>query len=162
MYREQFVARQGFDAIDIAAVWPTSAQLAPYPLPELERISEWLEFLPTPAAQDVPAAVGGMIAASYAGLIVALAVATAGSATANFAIAIAALFVVVFFTVPRIFFAVEPDSGPRANFDSFWRNGIDTLTGHNSGKSALIQMLVVPFLLTLAVLVMGIAVAIID
>ena len=159
MYREQFDARQGYDAIDIAAIWPTSAQLAPYPLPELERISERLEFRATPAAPDVPAAVGGLIAASYAGLIVALAVATVGSAESIFVIVIAALFVIAFFTVPRIFFAVERDSGVRASFDDFLNKGMDTFTGHNSGKAALVQMLVVPVLLTFAVLAMGVAIA---
>ena len=159
MYREQFDARQSYDAIDIAAVWPTSAQLAPYPLPELERISERLEFRATPAAPDVPAAVGGLIAASYAGLIVALAVATVGSAESIFVIVIAALFVIAFFTVPRIFFAVERDSGVRASFDDFLNKGMDTFTGHNSGKAALVQMLVVPVLLTFAVLAMGVAIA---
>ena len=159
MDREQFDARQSYDAIDIAAVWPTSAQVAPYPLPELERISERLEFRATPAAPDVPAAVGGLIAASYAGLIVALAVATVGSAESIFVIVIAALFVIAFFTVPRIFFAVERDSGVRASFDDFLNKGMDTFTGHNSGKAALVQMLVVPVLLTFAVLAMGVAIA---
>ena len=159
MRREQFIARQGYDAIDIAAVWPTSAQLAPFPIPELEQISENQEFRATPAAPDVPAAVGGMIAASYAGLIAALAFATVGSAESIFVIVIAALFVIAFFTVPRIFFAVERDSGVRTSFDAFLRNGMDTFTGHNSGKSALVQMLIVPVLLTFAVLAMGVAIA---
>ena len=159
MRREQFIARQNYDAIDVAAVWPTSAQLAPFPIPEMELISGRQEFRATPAAPDVPAAVGVMIAASYAGLIVALAVATVGSAESIFVIVIAALFVVAFFTVPRIFFAVERDSGVRMSFDAFLRNGMDTFTGHNSGKAALIQMLIVPVLLTLAVLAMGIAIA---
>ena len=159
MRREQFIARQGCDAIDIAAVWPTSVQLAPFPISELERITESQEFRATAAAPDVPAAVGGMIAASYAGLIVALAVATVGSAESLFVIVIVALFVTTFFTVPRIFFAVERDSGVRTSFDDFLRNGMDTWTGHNSGKAALVQMLIVPVMLTLAVLAMGIIIA---
>ena len=159
MYREQIVAKQGYDAIDIAAVWPTSAQLAPLPVWELERITERPEYRATPAAPDVPAAVGGIIAASYAGLIAALAVATVGSAESIFVIVIAALFVIAFFTVPRIFFAVERDSGARTSLDDFLNNGINTFTGHNSGKAALVQMLVVPVMLTFAVLAMGIAVA---
>ena len=158
MRREQFIARQGFDAVDIAAVWPTSAQLAPFPIPELEGISESQEFRATPAAPDVPAAVGAMIAASYAGLIVALAVATVGSAESIFVIVIAALFVIAFFTIPRIFFSVERDSGIRASLDDFLRNGMNTYTGHNSGKAALIQMLIIPIMLTFAVLAMGIAI----
>lgn len=159
MRREQFIARQGYDAIDIAAVWPTSVQLAPFPISELEGISERQEFRATAAAPDVPAAVGGMIAASYAGLIVALAVATVGSAESLFVIVIAALFVTTFFTVPRIFFAVERESCVRTSFDAFLRNGMDTWTGHNSGKAALVQMLIVPVMLTLAVLAMGIIIA---
>ena len=159
MDREQFIARQDYDAIDIAAVWPTSAQLAPFPLAELESISESHAFRATPAAPDVPAAVGAMIAASYAGLIVALAVATASSGKSIFAIVIAALFVIIFFSVPRVFLAVERDSGVRTSFDAFLRNGMDTFTGHNSGKSALVQMLIIPIMLTLAVLAMGITIA---
>ena len=158
MRREQF-ARQDYDAIDIAAAWPTSTQIAPVPIPELERIGERQKFRATPAAPDVPAAVGGMIAASYAGLIVALAVATVGSAESIFVIVIAGLFVTTFFTVPRIFFAVERDSGVRTSLDAFLRDGMDTFTGHNSGKAALVQMLIVPVLLTLAVLAMGIIIA---
>ena len=159
MDREQFNANHGYDAIDIAAVWPTSAQLAPFPIPELEPISQLQEFRATPAAPDVPATVGGLIAASYAGLVVALAVATVGSAESIFVIVIAALFVIAFFTVPRIFFAVERDSGVRASFDAFLNNGMNTFTGHNSGKAALVQMLIVPVLLTLGVLAMGINIA---
>ena len=159
MDSEQFFARQGYDSMDVAAVWPTSASVAPFPVPELEPISNRQEFRATAAAPDVPAAVGGMIAASYAGLIVALAVATVGSAESLFVIVIAALFVTTFFTVPRIFFAVERDSGARASFDDFLRKGMTTFTGHNSGKAALVQMLIVPVLLTLGVLAMGIIIA---
>ena len=35
--------------------------------------------------------------------------------------------------------------------------GLDTLTGHSTGKDALVQMLIVPVLLTLGLLAMGIA-----
>ena len=159
MDSEQFLAGQGYDSIDVAAVWPTSAPVAQFPVPEMEPISQRPEFRATPAAADVPAAVGGMIAASYAGLIAALAIATVSSAESIFVIVIAALFVVAFFTVPRIFFAVERDSGARASFDDFLRKGINTFTGHNSGKAALVQMLIVPVMLTLAVLAMGIIIA---
>ena len=159
MDSEQLFVRQGYDSMDVAAVWPTSASVAPFPIPEMEPISQRQEFSATPAAPDVPAAVGVMIAASYAGLIVALAVATAGSGKSIFAIVIAALFVTIFFTVPRIFFSVERDSGVRASFDDFLSKGMDTLTGHSSGTSALVQMLIIPIMLTLAVLAMGITIA---
>ena len=161
MDNEQFFARQGYDSMDVAAVWPTSASFAPFPIPELEPISQRQLFQATPAAPDVPAAVGGLIAASYAGLIAALAVATAGSAESIFVIVIAALFVIAFFTVPRIFFAVERDSGARASVDDFLRRGMNTFTGHNSGKAALVQMLIVPVMLTLGVAAMGITIAVV-
>lgn len=111
-----------------------------------------------PAAPDVPASVGGMIAATYAALIIALYVATAGSLGSVFAIAIAALFVAIFFTVPRIFFAVEPMTESRPGLSRFLKRGMATQTGHSSGTAALVQMLVVPVLLTFAVLAMGLIV----
>lgn len=159
MRREQFIARHDYDAVDVAAVWPTSAQLAPFPIPQMERMSESQEFRATPAAPDVPAVVGGMVAASYAALIIALAIATIGPGESGFMLAIAALFVTIFFGVPRIFFAVEQDGGVRASLRDFLRDGMDTCTGHNSGTAALVQMLIVPLLLTLAVLAMGIVIA---
>ena len=110
---------------------------------------------PAPAVPDVPASVGGMQAASYAALIGALFVATAGSASSIFAIAIAALFVAIFFTVPRIFFAVEPMTEKRPEFGKFLQLGMETQTGHSGGPAALVQMFVVPVFLTLAVLAMG-------
>ena len=38
---------------------------------------------------------------------------------------------------------------------------MNTFTGHNSGKAALIQMLIVPIMLTLGVLAMGITIAVV-
>ena len=159
MDSEQFIARHGYDSMDVAAVWPNSAAVAPFPVPEMEWITERQEFHATPAAPDVPAAVGGLIAASYAGLIAALAVATVRSAESIFVIVIAALLVIGFFIVPRIFFAIERDSGVRATLDDFLRYGMNTFTGHNSGKAALVQMLIIPVTLTLGVLAMGIIIA---
>lgn len=162
MDSEHFFARQGSDAADIAAVWPCSAHGTTFPVWEMQPPSECEVFHATPAAPDVPAAVGGLIRASYAGLIVALAVATAASAQSIFVILISGLFVIVFFAVPRIFFAVEQGNGARASLDDFLANGMNTLTGHNSGKAALVQMLVVPIMLTVGVLAMGITIALVS
>ncbi len=100
-----------------------------------------------------------MIAASYMALIGALFVATVGSLSSIFAITIAALFVVIFFTVPRIFLAVEPMTERRPGLGKFLTRGMQTLTGHSIGPAALVQMLVVPVFLTLAVLAMGMIIA---
>ena len=161
MRREKFDVGQGLDAIDMAAVWPTLVQLAPFSMPELPSIREDQLFRATPAAPDVPAAVGVMIAASYGALILALAVATVRSSYSIFMIVIAALFVVAFFTVPRIFFHVERESLVRSPFDDFMQYGMDTFTGHNSGKGALVQMLIIPVVLTLAVVAIGVEIAIV-
>ena len=59
MDNQQFSTRHGYDSMDVAAVWLTSASVAPFPIPELEPISHKQLFQATPAAPDEPAAVGG-------------------------------------------------------------------------------------------------------
>jgi hypothetical protein len=147
---DTFQHRQPVDETAVARLAPTVASL---PLGDREPTRA------APAAPDVPGSVGGMIVASYVALIVALYVATAGSLSSILAIAIAAFFVAIFFTVPRIFFAVEPMTERRPGFSKFLKRGIETFTGHSSGPAALVQMLVVPVFLTLAVLAMGLIVA---
>ena len=133
--------------------WLASNPVARLPLSDLDRPRA------ASAAPDVPASVGGMIAVSYCALIGALFVATTGSASSIFAVAIAALFVAIFFTVPRIFFAVEAMPESRPGLGKFLNRGMQTLTGHSSGPAALVQMLIVPIFLTLAVLAMGLIVS---
>lgn len=144
-----FERRQPLDETAVSWLAPV---IAPLPSSNLEPTRS------APAAPDVPSSVGGMIAASYATLIGALFVATAGSASSIFAITIAATFVAIFFTVPRIFFAVEPMTEKRPAFGVLLKCGMDTLTAHCSGPAALVQMLVVPVFLTFAVLAMGLIV----
>ena len=159
MRHEKLMKREGVDALDIAAVWPASSQVAPVPVPELAAPIESAQ--PTPAAPDVPAAVGGMIAASYAAVIGALYFATAGTAHSIYMIAISAMFVAIFFAVPRTFFKVEPMSRSRVRMEEFMRSGIDTATGRASAKAALVQMMVVPVFLVLGITAMGIAASVI-
>jgi hypothetical protein len=147
---DTFERRQPVDETAVAWLAPT---VAPLPLGDLEPTRA------APAAPDVPGSVGGFIAASYAALIVALYVATAGSLSSIFAIAIAAFFVAIFFAVPRIFFAVEPMTDRRPGMGKFLKRGMETMTGHSSGPAALVQMLVVPVFLTMAVIAMGLIVA---
>jgi hypothetical protein len=159
MRHDQISKRQSYTKVDVAAVWPASAQVAPVPMPEAQE-SQATDFSPTPAAPDVPAAVGGLIVASYFALIGAFALATLGSGRSIFAIAVVLFFAVSFFTVPRIFFGVEPAAGRRPSFQAFLYQGMETMTGHSGGKDALIQMLIVPVLLTFGALAMGVAAAI--
>lgn len=159
MRHERALDKASYEKVDAPHLWTDGPQVVPLPIAEFAE-HEAVAQAPTPSAPEVPAAVGGMIAIAYAGLIGAFAVATVGSAESLFAVVIAALFVVAFFTVPRIFLAVEPKAQKRSSFDRFMIDGIQTLTGHNSGPAALIQMLIVPVLLTFAALAMGIAAAI--
>ena len=114
----------------------------------------------TPAAPDVPTGAGVLIVAAYCALLTSLALASVASRESAFAIAIAALFLVAFFTVPRLFFGIEPAKQRRPSLDRFMHEGMETLTGHSSGRDALIQMLIVPVLLTMGILAMGVASAI--
>ncbi len=159
MRHERALDKDTYSKVEAPTLWTAGAQLAPMPVIEIAD-PEPAAQMPTPAAPDVPVAVGGMIAIAYAALIGAFAVATVGSAESAFAVTISALFVVAFFTVPRIFLAVEPKARKRSSFDRFMLDGVQTMTGHNSGPSALVQMLIVPVLLTFAALAMGIAAAI--
>ena len=142
-----------------AAAWPTTMDglvLAEPAEVTTEAVVAPAPALPMPAAPDVAAGVGVLIVASYVGLLVVFFALFAGSLSALFAITICAGFVAVFFTVPRIFFALEPDQTRRPSLPAFMEKGIETLTGHSTGGEALVQMLIVPVLLTLGLLTMGI------
>ena len=145
----------------VAAVWPSfqEALLNRQPL-EIERAepaeAETVVVAQTTAAPDVPAAVARLIVAPYVGLLTVFFALFAGSPLAFFSITVCAFFVAVFFAVPRIFFAIEADPARRPTLSQFMHNGIQTLTGHTSGKDALIQMLIVPVFLTFGLLTIGI------
>lgn len=146
----------------VAAVWPSFERvLLDRHALELERERPGLgerspAALPAPAAPDIPAAVGALIVAPYVALLAIFFALFAGSPLALFSITVCAVFVAVFFTVPRIFFAVEADPSRRPSFSNFWHQGIQTLTGRTGGKDALIQMLIVPVFLAFGLLTMGI------
>jgi len=159
MRHQQALEKDSFAKVDVAALWPTGTQVAPLPVPDVDQPAVQLHTTPTPSCPDVPASVGGLIAASYAALIGAFAVATIGSAHSWYMITISALFVVAFFTVPRIILGMEPKQGVRPDFDRFMAEGMETLTGHSSGGAALVQMLIVPVSLAFGILAIAIAVS---
>jgi hypothetical protein len=105
---------------------------------------------------DVPTAVKGLVAGAYGALILVFFGLFARSPLAAYSITICAFFVAMFFAVPRIFLAVEAAPGRRPSFGAFLHRGIETLTGRTGGKDALVQMLIVPVLLTLGLAAMGI------
>lgn len=160
MLHEKILSDEHRNPANVAAVWPAGTLLAPFPIPDIVERPSVEAFRPTPAADDVPAGVGGLLVAAYCALLAALAFTAVASRESAFAVAIAALFLVAFFTVPRIFFKVEPARGKRPSLDRFMHDGMETLTGHSSGGAALVQMLIVPVSLTLGILAMSVAAAI--
>lgn len=153
MRHERIAAHTGLAEADVAAVWPILPQVAPLPIVEIEQLAAPEIYRSTPAAPDVPAAVGRLIAGAYAALIAALFIAAAGSRESVFMITICALFIVMFFTVPRLMFRAEADASVRPSLERFMRQGMGTLTGHSSGGDALVQMLAVPVFATIGVLI---------
>lgn len=148
-----------FDRVSVPAVWPRATQVMPLPVADaVDEVAEQVTSA-TPAVPDVPPAAGIMIAGTYVALLAALALVTAGSGKSIFAIVIAAFFVFMFFSVPAIFFGVDGANRAPRSFNRFMQEGMQTLTGHCSGKAVLIQMLMVPVLLTFGVICMGIAAA---
>jgi hypothetical protein len=139
----------------VAAVWPTAAldKMAP---PATAATAKTDTFAGTPAMAGVAIGVCRLIVGSYAALILVFFALFANSPAAMFAIAICAFFVGMFFAVPRIFLVVEAAPQRRPSFDRFMRTGLATLTGRTGGRDALLQMLIVPVLLTLGLAAMGV------
>ena len=158
MRHERMLDRNDYSRVETPTVGTAGPAVQIAPARRAEAASA---FAPTPAAPDLPTSVGIMLLASYSLLIFAFALASMGSAQSIFAITVCALFVAIFFAVPRIFLAVEPKAGERPSFDRFMRTGMETLTGHSRGRDALVQILIVPVFLTLGALAMAIASAII-
>ncbi|HEY7809573.1 MAG TPA: hypothetical protein VIA98_04250 [Allosphingosinicella sp.] len=139
----------------VAAVWPTAAVEAKI-APLAAAVAKSAPFVPTPAMADVATGVGRLVAGSYGALILVFFALFARSPLAAFSITICGFFVAMYFAVPRIFLTIEAAPGRRPSFDRFMRTGLDTLTGRTGGRDALIQMLIVPVLVTLGLAAMGI------
>lgn len=157
-YRPIDTKSAGPDAA-VAAVWPSFEEaLLSHRAPQPD--GDWKEAAPAfsaaTAAPDVPTAVGRLIVAPYVALLGVFFALFAGSPPAFFSIAVCAVFVAMYFAVPRIFLAVEADPARRPSLSQFMRGGIQTLTGPTGGKDALIQMLIVPVLVTFGLMTMGI------
>ena len=152
MRHEQLRERDGFDIRDVAEIWGKGDG----PTGPLSEVEAGIPARATPAVPDMPVAIGSMIAGVYAALILAFFLTMAGTREAAFMIVVSGFYVAMFLGVPRLFLHVEGDRSRRPSLQRFMARGINTYTGHMSGASALIQILVVPVLLTLAILAMGI------
>lgn len=142
------------DNANVAAVWPRIEEALAARGSAI--VEQPVLLAPAAAAPDVPAAVGRMIVAAYAALLGVFFALFARSPAAFFAIAVCAVFMTAFFTVPRLFFAVEAGAERRPSLARFMRVGLDTPTGRCGGGEALVQMLIVPVLLTVGLASIGI------
>ena len=107
------------------------------------------------AAPDMPKAAGVFLVAAYA-LLMGAFLLTIRGAHSEFAILIGFFYLAMFFGIPAVMLRVAGEEGRRPGLVQFLDRGVDTATGRISGAGALVQMLIVPALLSLAVLAMGI------
>jgi hypothetical protein len=154
MRHEQLRQADSFDLVDVAAIWPNGAALGA-PLGEIERAVGGTTVRGEAALADMPVAAGKALIAAYAGLMGAFVLTMAKGGEASFAIAISGFYVAMFLGVPALFLHVERRPERRPALANFLEQGMDTATGYISGAGALIQMLIVPVLLTMAILAIG-------
>jgi hypothetical protein len=104
------------------------------------------------AAPDVPAGLGAAIAAAYGLMMVGFLIFFAGSADNLLALAVDAIYLVMFLGVPALMFAVEGRSR-RVIWFQFLNKGLTTWTRHVEGRAAVAQIMTIP--LTVAAGVFG-------
>jgi len=111
------------------------------------------------AAADLPKAVGWMIVAAYASILVAFGWAFLGAGDVLFNLGVCAVYLAMYLGVPWVFLKVEPRSGVRRpDLADFMERGLSTWTGHVTGREALAQILTIPVAVALAALGIGIIV----
>lgn len=154
MRHETIDQRHDTDSRDIAAVWPSTTQVAPLPLSELEPARVAVDH--PGAAPDVPAVAGSLLVAVYGSLLAVLAIGTTGSGKSLLSIVVAAFFLFMFFAVPAVFLGVADEKAERPSLARFMEQGMQTLNGHSTGGAALVQMFAVPVCLIFGMLLTGV------
>ena len=125
MRHEQIKETATYRKVEMAA-WPSSLQPVPV-LPAMQ--AEAPPQQATPSVPDVPAAVGKLIISSYVTMLGAFALATIASSYSVYMIAISALFLIAYFSIPWIFLRQERSTGvSRPTFDRFMQEGMMTQT----------------------------------
>lgn len=110
------------------------------------------------AAADLPKAVGWMIVASYAAILVAFGAVFLGQGDVLFNLGVCAAYLAMYLGVPWVFLKVEPKGAEHPDLADFLERGLSTWTGHVSGASALAQILTIPVAVAIAALGIGIIV----
>ena len=107
------------------------------------------------AATDVPAVVGWMILGVYALIMASFLLLYARDTEAGLMVAISGVYFTVYLGVPAVFFRTEARSGD-IDLKHFLRDGLNTWTGHVGGVEAIVQILLIPVALFVAITAIGI------
>ncbi|HET7575868.1 MAG TPA: hypothetical protein VFK19_04780 [Sphingomicrobium sp.] len=94
---------------------------------------------------ELPTGIFIGMAAMFAGTVAVLSLAMHGRMGVSFAVIFA--FLIAFFVIPAIFVGSAPDSPGSVGWSEFLRKGIKTESGHSSGGSAALLVLMLPFLI---------------
>jgi hypothetical protein len=113
--------------------------------------------VPQPAAPQLPAAVGWLMLLAYAASMGTFLLFFGGSGPTAFVIAIGFFFLAVYAAVPFAFLRMQPRHGAQPTWARFLDRGLDTWTGHLSGRQALFQIMAIPVALAIAVVGIGLA-----
>jgi hypothetical protein len=76
------------------------------------------------------------------------------TADTAFNIGVGAVYLAVYLGVPAVFLRIE--RGRRTDLASFLEKGLHTSSGHVAGKTAIMQILMLPFALAIAIAGMGV------
>lgn len=107
------------------------------------------------AVPDVPAAVGWMILGVYALIVSSFLLLFARDMEAGLMVAIGGVYFTVYLGVAAVFLRTEGRSGD-IDLKHFLKDGLHTWTGHVSGFEAIVQILLIPVALTIAITTIGI------
>jgi len=107
------------------------------------------------AMPDVPAAIPRMVGATFVLIYLVMFASFAHSVASAMVATIGLGFAIIYVAVPAIFLKVEKRSG-RISMSQFLERGLDTCTGHLTGREAVIQFMVLPVCLLLTVTTVGI------
>lgn len=145
---------RGFFTPEAPGLAPTSPPMTGRPIgleePRQPQLGE-------PSCDDVPAAVGLLIAAAYIGILIAFGLVFSGSSDVLFMLGVCAVYLAVYLGVPTLFLKMEQRgrAGSTRGWGDFLRSGLATATGRTEAGAALAQILTIPVSLVAAVFGIG-------
>jgi hypothetical protein len=113
--------------------------------------------VPQPAAPHQPPAVGWLMLLAYAASMGGFLLFFGGSGYTAFVIAIGVFFLAVYAGVPYVFLRLQARNPDQATWTGFLERGLETWTGHLSGRQALFQIMAIPVALAIAAFGIGLA-----